>query len=321
MKSFTKVSLIVLMVAVLTALTTVSYGVTIATVPVGNPGNAGEWSGESHGGGGSNRICGAVADTYFIGKYAASNTEYAAFLTAVDPDGSNPNGLWDSAMGIQHAGGGVYNPTAGLEKRPVNNVSFFDILRFANWLHNGQGTGDTENGAYDLSLGDSVVRKPGATWFLPNEDEWYKAAYHKNNGVTGDYWNFPTDSDTAPTPVTSGTDPNTAVYGDTPAGPADVDNCGGLSPYGTMGQGGNTWEWNETLWTDPANNRGIRGGPWNASEILLHAAFRWRTITGDQSDTIGFRVATTVPEPGSITLLVMGLLALAFVPWRKRRGR
>lgn len=43
--------------------------VNIETVPVGNPGNAGELSGEGAGGSGPDRICGAVGYTYNIGKY------------------------------------------------------------------------------------------------------------------------------------------------------------------------------------------------------------------------------------------------------------
>ncbi len=45
---------------------------------------------------------------------------------------------------------------------PVNFVSFWDGLRFANWLHNGQPTGaqgnsTTEDGAYTLTAGGITV--------------------------------------------------------------------------------------------------------------------------------------------------------------------
>jgi hypothetical protein len=74
-------------------------------------------------------------------------------------------------MGIER------NPRGSAAGMPVNFVSWYDCLRFANWLHNGQPTGaqdstTTEDGAYDLSLGSSVVRKAGATAFLTSEDEW-----------------------------------------------------------------------------------------------------------------------------------------------------
>jgi len=41
----------------------------VETVSVGNPGNAGELSGESAGGEGPDRICGAVGYVYKIGKF------------------------------------------------------------------------------------------------------------------------------------------------------------------------------------------------------------------------------------------------------------
>ena len=40
---------------------------------------------------------------------------------------------------------------------PVNYVDFYDALRFANWMNNGQGNGDTETGAYTL-LGGTPTR-------------------------------------------------------------------------------------------------------------------------------------------------------------------
>ena len=33
---------------------------------------------------------------------------------------------------------------------PVNFETWYDTIRFANWLNNGQDSGDTETGAYTL---------------------------------------------------------------------------------------------------------------------------------------------------------------------------
>ena len=80
---------------------------------------------------------------------------------------------------------------------------------------------------------------------LPSYNEWYKAAYYNPNDST--YYNFTNGSNTAPTAVASGTAANTAVYSQPfGQGPADVDQAGGLSPYGVMGLGGNVWEWQES---------------------------------------------------------------------------
>ena len=57
--------------------------ITIETVPVGNPGNAGELSGKGAAGYGADRVCGRVGYHYNIGKYEVTNAQYAAFLNAV----------------------------------------------------------------------------------------------------------------------------------------------------------------------------------------------------------------------------------------------
>ncbi|MBN2475426.1 MAG: hypothetical protein JXB62_12515, partial [Pirellulales bacterium] len=50
------------------------------------------------------------------------------------------------------------------------------------------GNGDRESGAYlNVSDQNTFMRRPGAKYFIPTENEWYKAAYHKNDGVTGNY--------------------------------------------------------------------------------------------------------------------------------------
>ena len=70
-----------------------------------------------------------------------------------------------------------YAAVTGREDKPVNWVSWYDSIRFANWLNNGQGSGDTETGAYTLgslgaggvpTSGSTIVRNPGAQWFLPS---------------------------------------------------------------------------------------------------------------------------------------------------------
>ncbi len=164
--------------------------------------------------------------------------------------------------------------------------------------------------------GADPFRNAATHYFLPSENEWYKAAYHKNDGVTADYWSYATGSDTAPTAVTSGTTPGTAVY-DQPAGqgPAAVDQSGGLSPYGIQGQTGNVYQWMETDYSDPGNgdssgDRGIRGGIWFNSSTLLQSSSRDSNASGS-SGGIGFRVAS-VPEPScAVLILSAGVVRLA----------
>jgi formylglycine-generating enzyme len=44
----------------------------------------------------------------------------------------------------------------------------------------------------------AITRNADAKFWIPTENEWYKAAYHKNDGVTGNYWDYPTRSDSVP---------------------------------------------------------------------------------------------------------------------------
>jgi sulfatase modifying factor 1 len=197
-------------------------------------------------------------------------------------------------------------------------------LRFANWLRNGQGLGDTENGAYELlggtaipTNGSSVVRDAGATWFLPSENEWYKAAYHKNDGPTGNYWNFPTESDSVPAaspPPGGGAAPGSANYNNAVGTIVQVGSYNSIDnqgdpvsdgPYGTFDQGGNAWEW-----TEPPirlSDRVIRGGSWIESSLPLAAAVKGFGNPDEETELVGFRVAT-VPEPSTTALVsIFGL--------------
>jgi formylglycine-generating enzyme required for sulfatase activity len=106
------------------------------------------------------RCYGSVADTYLIGKYEVTNAQYAEFLNAVTATDSYS--LYSTRMAESRSGGitqggsdGSYSYTVkeGFANKPVNFVSFWDALRFANWLHNGQPSEaqngmTTEDGAY-----------------------------------------------------------------------------------------------------------------------------------------------------------------------------
>jgi len=154
--------------------------VTFDWVTVGDPGNACDPVG-------SGNCFGAVGYTYRIATHEVTNAQYAAFLNA--KAGSDPLALFNTDMatlgGITRSGtpgSYTYSAVPGRENMPVNNVSFFDALRFANWLHNGQGDGNTETGAYTLLGGTPtpsnpmVERNATARFFLPTDPEWYKAA-------------------------------------------------------------------------------------------------------------------------------------------------
>jgi len=298
-----------------------SAKITIETVPVGNPGNAGEWSGESYGGQGVDRICGAVDYVYNIGKYEVTAGQYTAFLNAVaktDTYGLYNTEMWSSIYGckIQQSGSSgsyTYSVASDYANRPVNFVNWGDAARFANWLHNGQPTGaqnasTTEDGAYYLNgaTGEqllAVTRKADCKWAITSEDEWYKAAYY--NPATETYFDYPTSSDTAPgrdTTETTNPGNNANYYSEghligspyyrTPVGEFELSD----SPYGTFDQGGNIWEWNEATKLY-GNQRGVRGGSFNydpsaQGDFGLHASFRGCNPPDVNRNDFGFRVAT-----------------------------
>ena len=289
----------------------------IEAVTVGNPGNADDTWGDGYGG---------VAYAYNIGKYEVTAGQYTEFLNAVAA--TDTYGLYNPSMDsssdgcqiTQHGTDGNYTydfsgRPSGTEAdwvdRPVNYVSWGDAARFANWLHNGQPTGPqdlttTEDGSYFLDGATSnpelmaITREADATWVIPSEDEWYKAAYHYNDGVTGNYWDYPTKSDTAPTseapPGTDMTDGSANYYGSGYAigGPYWRTEVGAYdakpsdSPYGTFDQGGNVAEWNEAV---IGSYRGRRGGSFDYWDDFLHASDRFSSGPPLEYYALGFRVA------------------------------
>jgi sulfatase modifying factor 1 len=296
--------------------------VVIDTVTVGNPRNAADTRYETPGYGG-------VDYTYNIGTYEVTASQYTAFLNAVAA--TDTYGLYNTSMlsgtyGCRIARSGAsgsytYSVASDWAERPVNYVSWGDAARFTNWLYNGQptgaqGLGTTEDGSYFLDGAMSntellaITREADATWVIPSEHEWYKAAFHKNDGVTGNYFDYPTSSDTAPANDLVDPDPgNNANYSYTIGAPyyrtevGDFENSD--SPYGTFDQGGNVWEWNEALRSN-GTQRGARGAWYGGIDGQMHASYSLQYTPSTERGTTGFRVCQ-VPEPGTLALLALGV--------------
>jgi len=212
------------------------------------------------------------------------------------------------------AASGLSNVTAGAwtGNRPAANVSWLEAAAFVNWLNTSKGYQAAynmifTNGAWTVQPwssadawtvgGTNLYRHKDAYYFLPNENEWYKSAYY--DAAATSYFPYPTASSKAPTAVGDGTTIGTAVYNGVTNTPAEVANAGGLSPYGTMGQGGNVAEWNEPTLDGSTNItiRVVRGGNWSASASALLSTTRGSASQTDRSSTTGFRVATVQPRP------------------------
>jgi formylglycine-generating enzyme required for sulfatase activity len=269
-------------------------------VTIGNAGNAADTTGAPN-------PAGAVGYEYGLGKFEVSEDMITKF---------------NASQSLQ-----ITKNTRGTAK-PATSVSWNEAARFVNWLNTSTGN----QAAYKFTSGgvnvnialwtsgdagydvNNKYRNSLAKYVLPSFNEWYKAAYY--NPTNSTYYNYANGSDTAPTAVASGTTAGTAVYNQSfGQGPADVNQAGGLSPYGVMGLGGNVYEWEESS-VDLANSsgsssRGIRGGYWSNSSSILSSSSRSNLDPSNENNLIGFRVASlpssaaAVPEP---SMMVIGTL-------------
>jgi formylglycine-generating enzyme len=274
-------------------------------VTIGNAGNAGEQS----------RLAqyadptyyGGVDYAYQIGKYEVTENQWDAVVAADRSDLLDDAGYWSG-------------------NQPVASITWNQVAMFCNWLTSGS----VRQGAYTVNSSgavtginrDNAERIYGTVYVMPTENEWYKAAYYdpsKGGTRVPGYWDYPTKQD-APN-VPDGID----FAGDTTFDavcrdgydqrhPNDVDNAGVPSAYGTVGQGGNVDEWNETA---SGTLRRVRGGYWNCSSSCMQSSSHYQSVPHGESFSFGFRVVC-VPEPGSITMVICGA-TVGLIWWRCRR--
>lgn len=92
-----------------------------------------------------------------------------------------------------------------------------------------------------------------------------------------------------------------------------------LSPYGTMAQGGNVYERQETdfdLVNDSSSSdRRVYGGYWNGISSNPSASIRVSENPAAEFSSGGFRVASSIPEPSTLLLAALATLGLT---WRRR---
>jgi sulfatase modifying factor 1 len=255
---------------------------------------------------------GVVAQDFQISATEVTTTEYAAFLTATGA----PNGTFKVGQRISLQGS-TFVADAGFENHPVVNVNWYDAARFVNWLVSGS----TESGAYALNGGNVVVpRTPGAAFFLPSVDEWYKAAYFN---PTSNSWNtFAVDG--APNAAPPVGNSGSANYSNAVGGTTPVSNYSlAVTSYGLYDMLGNAAEILETSgpWNGNGNGgTGIMrtGGNWFGPQLPTSSLVLNPADPAYTNGQIGFRVAA-VPEPSSIALAGVGIAGLAGFEWSRRR--
>lgn len=263
-------------------------------VTIGDPGNAADTTGDPN-------PVGSVPYIYKISKYEVSR-EMVLKASAL------------GNMGITLGDMSGYTSSADPNgpNRPASLISWNEAARFVNYLNisrgyhpaykfSGNGSNDYialwSSGEY---IGTNQFRHKDAYYFLPSVDEWYKAAFGSPNGT---WFNYANGSDSAPETVASGT---TGVVCGPQPGPADINNAGDLSPYGTMGQLGNVWEWTESAWDGINNEAGeyteLRGGGFTdlvsgLGNFTRHGGFN----PSSAHFNLGFRVASAENTPSVYT--------------------
>lgn len=288
---------------------------------VGDPGNAAD-AHEACGDTGT-EYCGAVAYRFEVAETEVTVAQYVEFLNAVagadvaqdlydfdytianliDRTGSSPNFICSAGVG-------------SFPGRPIGSINYFRAARFANWMHNGKPTtgvmdaSTTEDGAYTITPGSPPsARNVDAFVFLPNEHEWYKAAYYDTD--TGVYFDYPNGTDGI-------------VNGVPPGGPTTA-NCSNatlfavgsyttaISPNGTFDQAGNVLEWTESGSLD---QRRMWGGGASGIDCAAASASTGAASTqvGYSDGVRGFRLARAFRPPTAVPgLSIFALLGLAIV--------
>jgi formylglycine-generating enzyme required for sulfatase activity len=411
-------------------------------VTVGDPGNPNDPLTGIATNGQTPPVRGAVPYVYSISKYETTIGQYAAFLNAVAK--SNPqlasSRLWNTWLAEDHTIRGISRFTKGGQDfyhvmrtpegsvssdLPITYIGYTNATRFANWLHNGQGNGSTETGAYDVSeeqvtrvsraegvvtlttakphrlqAGDWVsvtsnfslyygnfivtartdrtfsyysgqadlpeqdspgsmtgvsARKPGARYWIPSENEWYKAAYYDPTpeGPPDDYWLYPWRSDSAGSGggnfyVHRFAKTNTINFDPYRSYLFNVTDTGQHGYYGTAGLAGNVEEWTEgDAFSGGPHTRGAHWD-WSRTETRWPQQYGFQRSASfyappagvappdtPQSHSIGFRMATSAnppagglsdgdkirfhPRAGYANRMVGGVFEVVETPWSNSR--
>ena len=208
--------------------------------------------------------------------------------------------LWEAVTGENPS---EYQDGEDASQRPVENVSWFDAVRFCNALSAKLGLAP----AYTIGEGDApaVTCDFGATGFrLPTEAEWEYAARSGGDAF-----------------VYAGSDELAEVgwYDDTEhedegeeVSPTSIDCpqpvAGKRSTrWGVYDLSGNVWEWCWDVYgdyaeceaTDPTGVlsgplRVRRGGSWYGTAVYARAAYRDGSSPGDRGGLLGLRLSRTI---------------------------
>lgn len=296
-----------------------------------------------------NQFKGRVNYDYYISKYELTNEEYCNFLNSV-ASGTDTYNLFDKNMATGVSGGIIrekanngkflYYVKPGYKKLPVNYIGFFELARYCNWLHfgcpnGGQVLGITEGnnkiGAYDTSDFENIrnkkkdvyknfgKRNKGAKYWIPNDDEWYKAAYFDPEKLGNrKYHDYPTRTSDAPTRQQANYLINDSLAIGRPIFLANVDAYEDAeSFFGTRQQGGNLWEYTESWQYGIPGNRALRGGSWQYTEFGLNSLNEDPGGLSNKSYLFGGRICKAADSEGYFE--IKNPLSYDFYVWIQTR--
>ncbi len=202
---------------------------------------------------------------------------------------------------------------------PAEYIRWYEAAMYCNWLTSG----DAYLGAYSFDgsgtfLGInriSAISTYGIVYALPTEDEWYKAAYWRND--INDQWSlYANGTDTTPTWGTiAGWNYRDATYGYATANqrPWEV-GYGAQEQNGTYDMMGNILEWTENLYD--SSRYASRGGSYFSSAGGLDSDSRGGGYPDREYSNSGFRIVM-IPEPATVLLFFIGGIGA----WLFRRNR
>ena len=250
---------------------------------------------------------GVVNNDYRMGTCEITNGQWDKFQAAYGTVMGSPSSAYDSSP--VWTGGQI----------PANSVSWYEAAQFVNWLNTSTGhhvaykfTGTPGQSDYALDAwsavesdnGTNLYRHKDAKYYLPTENEWVKAAY----------WNGTSLQSTATKASDllfhgNGSDGGWNYYPPNQNMPWAA-GSGSQELNGTYDMMGNVWECMESPYnyndygTDAL--RGVRGGSYWTYEDKLLSSYRVAYNPLIEYAEIGFRVASDVPEPASLSLLALG---------------
>lgn len=274
---------------------------------------------------------GAVDHAFRISRTEMTVREFVPFLNVISMNTQSPAYPWFNTFPIQqnrysygisqdldYQGPGVrWRETSEYASRYPVDMSWRMAALYCNWICNGQQNDPATllYGAYDTTTWgvgadgyptDQHAHSPGAQYWIPTYDEMLAAMYHDPNrygpGQAG-WWLYPTSSDTPSIPGLPGV--GTAMiapaghnipYSDFPLG-----SYAAQSPWGLLDGSGSMSELVED------------GSVIGTCVVDNHNLFRDRIDSGEsglvswESDFFTLRIATTVPDLGTLASLSMML--------------